>query len=204
MIPLDLKEIEKKVFRTFFDDGLLELGIGCAVFLSGLSMTIRGRGAIYALFVIPVLALVWMKRAIVVPRAGLVIAGIKHKKKRLKAAAVLFVSLMINLLIIVGARKGIFHSFSGDLPVISILISLKILIVLILLGIFLGYDRLYYWAGVLATGFMLSEGRIHETGKISDGGVMLMITGGLVFAAGWLLFICFIHKYPLPAEENHG
>jgi hypothetical protein len=204
MIPLDLKEIEKKVFRTFFDDGLLELGIGCAVFLSGLCMTIQGRGVIYALFVIPVLALVWMKRAIVVPRAGLVIEGIKHKKKRLKAAAVLFVSLMINLLIIVGARKGIFLSFSGDLPVASILISVKILIVLILLGIFLGYDRLYYWAGILATGFMLSEGRIHETGKISDGGVMLMITGGLVFAAGWLLFIRFIHQYPLPEEENHG
>jgi hypothetical protein len=204
MIPLDLKAIEKKVFRTFYDDGLLELGIGCAVFLSGLGMTIQERGLIYALYVIPVLAFIWMKRAVVVPRAGLVIGGLKHKKNRRKAAAVLFASVLINLLIIIGARKGILPSFSGDLPVLSILISVKILIVLILLGFFLGYDRLYYWAGILATGFMLSEGRIHETGKISDGGVMLMITGGFVFFAGWLLFIRFIHQYPMPPEGNHG
>ena len=176
--------------------------LGCVVFLSGLGLSVRGRGYIYLLFIIPVLVLMWMKRTIVVPRVGLVIPGARQKRRRFKAVAILTLSFVINLLIIAGARKGLLKSISGNLPVISILISLKILVVLMLLGIFLGYERLYYWAGVLATGFMLSEGRIHETGKLSDGGLMLLIAGGLVFAAGLLLFIRFIHQYPLPAEGN--
>ena len=202
MNPINLKDIEKRVFRTFFDDGLLELCMGCVVVLSGLSLSVRERGYIYLLIIIPVLALMWIKRTIVVPRVGLVIPGARQKRRRFKAVAILTLSFVINLLIIAGARKGLLKSISGNLPVISILISLKILVVLMLLGIFLGYERLYYWAGVLATGFMLSEGRIHETGKLSDGGLMLLIAGGLVFAAGLLLFIRFIHQYPLPAEGN--
>ena len=70
---INLKEIEKKVWTSTFEDGITDIGIGLVLLvLTFCQMFDDARFYLYPLFIIPALFIIVAKKYITVPRMGLV------------------------------------------------------------------------------------------------------------------------------------
>jgi len=111
MTTLNLKEIEKKAYRSTFQDGiwdiflgllLLNLAFGALLANSGVShglnMTI-----LTALGVLILLAFMTGKKRITVPRMGFVKFGQKRKRKIWKSRLILLLSVFAGLVVFLAA-----------------------------------------------------------------------------------------------------
>ena len=94
---LNLKELERKAWRSFFDDGLWDIYLGLLLALMGVS-AFMGRMelsevthmGIYIGLLIIIMLLMWAaKRFITVPRIGRVKFGAERQKRRIKRSLVL-------------------------------------------------------------------------------------------------------------------
>jgi hypothetical protein len=105
---LSLDEIEKKAFRSTFQDGIWDIYLGLLLFFFGFQpilMDLFGFEARESVWwsLIPILIAMagffLGKRFITVPRMGRVKFGPERKKKRLKVSIVLSVSVLVGLVL---------------------------------------------------------------------------------------------------------
>jgi len=201
----DLKEIERRAYMSYHQDGLLDifagmfiLGFGLGMFMDiiwdsfpiGLSMP-----AILVAVVLPM----WIaaKRRITMPRIGYVNFGTRGANK----ITALFLGLMV-------AGLGVFFAFTfatyqgGSRQWLDLIFQNGMLIVgfgslavCILFGYSMGLKRLYAYGLVALIALLVG----HFVGIFFA--YILMALGTTVMVTGIALLIGFVRKYPLKGDK---
>jgi hypothetical protein len=199
----NLREIEKKAYMSYHQDGLLDIFVGVYILGFGLGIWVDiivgflGFGSIMPAILMATILPIWIaaKRRITMPRIGFVKFGARGSN-RLFA---IFLGLMV-------AGLGVFFAFTlfqgGHSPWLNlvfqnglIIVGIGSLAICFLFGYSMGLKRLYGY-GLLAF-ILLVIG--HFIGIFF--GYILLILGTTVTAAGFALLISFVRKYPLQGDK---
>jgi hypothetical protein len=197
----NLKEIERRAYMSYHQDGLLDIFVG--VFILGYGVGIFmdimefGFGSIMPAILIAVILPLWIvaKRKITMPRIGFVKFGPRGSNKLFA----IFLGLMV-------AGLGVFFAFAlfqgGRSPWLDVIFQNGLIIVgtgslavCILFGYSMGLKRLYAY-GLLAL-IVLAIGQF--TGIFFA--YLLVALGTAVLATGCALLIVFVRKYPLQGDK---
>ena len=203
---IDLREIEKKAWTTYLQDGLLDIIIGLILIVSILSSTLSAMGvpdvvriSIYVplMFLCPVIYVLG-KKYVTIPRLGLVKFGSERKARSKKMILGLIITQLVLLIILILTLiKAVALGFLG-----SAIVTLNILVALSLLAYFLDYPRMY----IIAVLFAMSEPTYyylhHYTEVTYIGLIAYGIPASIILIMGIVVFYRFLRKYPLPSEEE--
>ena len=194
---LNLKELERKAWRSFFDDGLWDIFLGlllASMGVSGLldhsSLTEDWGTTIYIGLLLVTMLSFWLaKRFITVPRIGRVKFGYKRKVRRIKTALVLFVSVVFGLIVtlLTAATR------SGIMPAIW---AINMLVVFGAMGYFLDFERLYFIGLMYAIAIPLNEILI-ALEVIRIGPYIFFVCGAITVAMGIFYLVRFLNNYPV-------
>lgn len=198
---IDLKELEKKAYKSTFQDGLWDIYFGILVLGWGLSAFVNHELDVpkASVFVItPILAflVLWVGKTILtIPRMGLVQFGEKRKKAAQKL-------LILGLVVFIIAISFYILTISRLLPQLQnkYLSAFKIgaffIVVLWLIAYYLDFSRLFYFAVLFALCFPLAELFYNYFGTPLDELLTFGITGLVILTVGLINLIRFLQKYP--------
>jgi len=194
---LNLKELERKAWRSFFDDGLWDIFLGlqlASMGVSGLldrsSLTKNWGMAIYIGLLVVIMLSFWLaKRFITVPRIGRVKFGHKRKVRRIKTALVLFVSVIFGLIVMLLTTA----TRSGIMPAIW---AINMLVVFGAMGYFLDFERLYFIGLMYAIAIPFNEILI-ALEVIRIGPYLFLACGAITVAMGIFYLVRFLNNYPV-------
>lgn len=204
---MSLKEVEKKTYMSYHQDGVLDIFLGVYVLMFSLGillMTLTDSGMwflIPAIF-ISIMVPVWIpaKKRITMPRIGYVKFGSRGANKLMA----IFLGLMV-------AGLGAFMMFSlgaflGQgwaltlrnliIPNSMIIIGVSAAAISCLFAYTMGLKRLYAY-GLLALALLFAG---HFT--IIPFAYSLLIIGLVMIINGSILLVQFIRKYPLPQGDE--
>jgi hypothetical protein len=202
-----LREIEKKAYMSYHQDGLIDIVIGLYALAFGLGIVAGkildfGFATIMPAILIAIVLPIWIqaKRKITMPRIGYVKFGAKGSNKLFA----IFLGLMV-------AGLGVFFVFTlatvqNGRPVWietvfqygMIVIGLGSAIIASLFAYTMGLKRLYGYGlltfALFASGHFLSVPFEY----------LLLTIGSVIIASGAALLVQFIRRYPLPkgAQDN--
>ena len=192
---LNLKEIEKKVWTSTFEDGITDIGIGLVLLVSTIcQMFDDERFYLYPLFIVPALFIIIAKKYITVPRMGLVKFSRERNKKRYTLFLVMTISIVFLLML---TTKGLLQ----QLPMTSLIVGAIVFIIPCSIAYFLNWDRMYIYAVLFTLSFALNEITIANTGVIASGAYAWLISGMMITVVGVVYLVRFMKKYPLPEKE---
>jgi hypothetical protein len=206
---IDLKELEKKAFRSTHEDGLWDIFLGMIMIAMGVSGAMSNLGVeetlgILIFVALEVLAMAIMivgKKYITVPRMGIIRPGPSRKKKLTKASIVLLISFIFGMLLLIIPTA--IQSTGGEIArpwyFIAGIFALNVLLVLGLLAYYMDYDRLYIIAVLFAVTLPLRE--ILSLYFVSPYIVLIAfgIPGAIVLVMGIFYLFRFLKKYPRPS-----
>lgn len=213
---IDLKHIEKKVYTSFHQDGLIDLFLGFIMLIAILSSTLDASGipdSVRIIIYIPLMAILgpalYMlgKKYITLPRLGYVKLGSKQKQKRKIVIFSLITAVLITLIILtmilgnkansLGFVFGIKVEFWSSTVVTLIIIGIFSIIAFVfmtprfyLMGLIFGMSEPLYM-------FLTHNTQIKHVGVIAYGlpAVLLLILGTVVLKR-------FVKKCPLPKTDD--
>ena len=209
-----LKAVDRKIFKSYFEDGLLDIFLAAFVLMFAVAPLLSGTlGDFWSSFIfLPFFGLVYLvlryiRRRVVSPRIGNVKWGTMRKKKLQIGSLIL---LVINVIFLV---LGIITSFlpiqSGF--VMSIRFGVMILILFSAAGYMLDFYFLYIYGVVIALAMPVGEW-LYQTAGFSHHGYPAAFgtVSVIMFARGLYKFITLVKENPLQMEEqtltdyNHG
>jgi hypothetical protein len=210
MKTLNLKEIEKKAYRSTFQDGiwdiflgllLLNLAFGALLANSGVSERLN-MTILTALTVLIVLAFIVGKKRITVPRMGFVKFGPKRKRKIWKSRLILLGSVLAGLVVFLAAL--LISYFPAGRPKILFLLPAawvaNSIIVFSLLAYYLDCTRLYAY-GLLFALPVPCQIILKKLLGINLITVTLAVSATVMIFVGTLLLNRFLRVHPLPDRE---
>lgn len=204
---IDLKEIERRVEQSVFQDGLMEIMMGGFLLVFGALLAAGPKLTLFiSLLVIffgnPVLER--LKKRYIYPRIGYV--KLRPEKeadpKGIAVAAIVFVVILLGSMglfhLTMGEDRGLAFWFNYFFPGAT---GFMLAIGPFWLGETYGVKRGYVWAAL----FLLSGIAIPVLG-IASGykavGLECLLVGMVSLISGVVMFTRFLRKYPLPAEEG--
>ena len=215
MNQINLKELERKAFRSTYQDGLWDIYFGLIVIcmsiflfrpVTGYSplnifLMMASMGAAYALF--------WVgKRFIILPRMGQVKFGEKRARRKKTMMLILGAVILIQVAFLgiqfIGWRNPEFgatlNTFLQEKNAMDLAIatigSLFVGPSMILIAYFIDFPRGYFIAVMIALAVFLA---IYLNQPIYP-----IFIGILITVPGIVLFLRFLKKYPLRREKaNH-
>lgn len=204
---LDLKEIEKKAWRSTFEDGIFEIYFGI-LYLSltlgvVLDAVLPSPYNIILIFSIIGLGLTFFligKKYISQPRLGKVKFGRTRIARKAKTIVVLIVNFFVLLFILI-----LVPQFGEDMPEFLYGLVMGLLfftIPLSFVAYFLQFNRLYLIAILVGLTYFLDE--IYALLGIPEPFDSLLAYGmvsATIIIIGIIVFIKFLKNYPLPREE---
>ena len=206
---LDLRQIEKKAFHAYIDNGLLEIYIGilflCIVagdVLDAFGLSFRWA---YLLIAAAVAVFIWAKKRVVQPRIGRVVFSERRRANRWKLLAVIIAIQILTLAVLVVGWTG--HGHAGSVSgwgAVARQTAAGIAFFIIPFGAMAWFLENAWMLIPAILGFWKEA--LH--GLLPKPWIALLTcgTGGvaLVAVGAWLLFR-FLRKYPkLETEANHG
>ena len=204
---ISLKDAERKVFRAAYNDGLVDIFLGCffLIFVIGPYLSVSLGDFWSSVVFLPFWALVYLalwlvRRYVVVPRIGRVKFG-QVRKARLVRFTVMMLVINIVAFILGSIAVLNFGIVSGQ--VISVIFGMILLMGFSLAAYFLDSKRLFFYG--LLVGFSQPVGEwLWSQGYAAHHGypVTFGVTAGIMFLLGLFLFIRLLQDNPLPKEEN--
>ncbi|MFX0005882.1 MAG: hypothetical protein ACFFA7_10960 [Promethearchaeota archaeon] len=206
----DLKEIEKKTWRSTLEDGLLDIYFGILVLSIGIGITLVDylpepfdSLLPIMLMIIGLILFLLGKKFITQPRLGKVKFGFKQKSRKLKTVIVLSINAII--LLIVYIMRLINPALWSIFPVyIQGLITglLFITVPLCFAAYFLQHPRLYFISILVGISFFLSDLFSIFIPEPFDALIAFGIISSVIIFIGMTFLIKFIRKYPRSKEES--
>ena len=214
--PIDLKEIERKAFRSTYQDGLWDIYLGLVVIFMSIFVYRPAEGYTSSTIVLAMLGiffaygLFWAgKKYLTVPRMGLLQFGETRKQKKTFLAFLLTVIVIVQVAVVLitalawqipsfGARVSalIGGRVSGPL-VVAAVGSLFIGPPMILISYVNDFSRGYY-IGVLMSLAVFLMIYLNQP-------VYPIVIGMLILIPGIVLLVRFLKAYPLrPGESSNG
>lgn len=151
---IDLKQLERKVWTSFFQDGIWDIYLGSLLMAMGIGALISDAGISHAATMIIYVLLVGAaflflllgKRFITRPRIGHVNFGPKGKARKRKTRVVFAISVLVGLVAFMiaalSARGSLSQSLRTDILLPAIWVG-NMIIVFSLAAYFLRFNRLY-------------------------------------------------------------
>ncbi len=202
---LDLTDIEKRVFRSTFVDGLYDMYIGLFLITFANIPLINdiGLGDFWSsMILLPVLWGGWLlvrfgKRRIVIPRLGTVQFGRQRQKKNRRMILIAFG--LTTLMLIVGFVVFLTVQSQFAQRIAPAVMSLIFLAAFFAGGFLLEFQRLFVYGIFVSVSVIIGE-ILFARGSAIHHGIPLMfnISGGLIFIVGMAHFIRFLNQYPEP------
>lgn len=202
---ISLKEAERKAFRTTFNDGLVDIFLGCflLMFVIGLylsdSLGDFWSSAVFLPFLALVYLAIWLiRRYVVTPRIGMVKFGQARKAKLAKFTVVMLVINVVAL--ILGSVAALsFGSVPGQM--ISILFGLILLMGFSIAAYFLDFNRLYIYGLLVGLSPLIGEW-LWTHGYATHHGFPITFgtSSGIMILVGLAVFIRLLHNNPVPIE----
>jgi len=211
---LDLKALERKAFRSTYQDGLWDINVGLIVI--GMAIFVfrpdEGYGALNLIGLVVACSVAnlifWAgKKFVTVPRMGQVRFGEIRKQKSRTLAIIMIVFILVQggivLLTALSWRnpelgaKIISALNAGDTErlMVAAVGSLFVGPSFIMIAYFNDFLRGYYIAILMALAVFLMI--------LFNQPIYPLILGGLIVAPGLVLFVQFLRQHPLPSQEVH-
>ena len=215
IIP-DLKQIERRAFRSTYQDGLLDILMGLMVVAMAITIYRPESGyspmnTIEMLLIYAVVgSLFWAgKKYITLPRMGQVRFGSTRQHKSKTMAVILGVIVLIQAFVVgmtvfgwlnpvFGAKLvGSFGDYSLEHLAVAALGSFFVGPSMLVIAYFIDFLRGYYIAVLMALAVFLMI--------LVNQPIYPVIIGGLIIVPGVVLLINFLKKYPIPqGDEPNG
>jgi len=211
---LDLKALERKAFRSTYQDGLWDINLGLIVI--GMAIFVfrpeEGYSALnlLGLMVACLVAnlIFWAgKKFITMPRMGQVHFGEIRKQKSRTLAIIMAVFILVQGGIVLltalswkypelGAKIiSVLNAGNMERLMVATIGSLFVGPSFILIAYFKDFLRGYYIAILMALAVFLMI--------LFNQPIYPLILGGLILAPGLVLFVQFLRQYPLPSQGVH-
>ena len=206
---IDLKEIEKKTWRSTLEDGILDIYFGILILGLGMGMTISSLLPNHIDMLVPFffigIGLAFFlpaKKFVTKPRLGVVKFGFKRKGRKLKTLIVLSVNLLILLILFLirFINPELSLEFPGYLDGL-ILGLLFITAPMCFAAYFLQYPRFYFFGLLVGLSFFLSDLFSIFIPEPFDTLIVFSLISSTIIFIGIVSLIKFIRKYPLSKEE---
>ena len=200
---VDLKELERRAFRSTFQDGIWDIFIGLAVlqFVFILFLNDLGLGdfwssfAVLPVYIIALFLLRIGKKYITTPRVGIVKYGQARKKKLKKIIVICNIVLLIGLF--AGLLSYVLFDKISSKWIFPMFFSITILLGFSLGAYFLDFTRLYVYGFLVSISIPVGELLYKYAGASHHGfPIVFGISGGSILIIGIAHFINFLKKYP--------
>jgi hypothetical protein len=204
---IDMKELEKKAWTSYFQDGLLDIAIGMIMLAAVLSSTLDVIGisdevriSIYIplMVVVPPVIVILGKRYITIPRLGVARFG-PHRKARNRIMIAGLVGTQLILLAML-ALQWIYGVGSGWLG--SIIVTLNILAAFCLIAYLLDYKRMYVIGILVAASEPVTFCLKNYSDTVYRGFIAYGIPAIIVMVMGFIVLRQFMREYEKPTMET--
>jgi hypothetical protein len=208
-IQLNLKEIERKAFRSTYQDGLWDIYLGLVVITMAIFIYRPAKGYSVMNILIALLTITlsygvfWAgKKYITIRRMGQVTFGKMRKRKNTTLAIILavFVLILVGLVVLTAlgwADPVTISSFINErvkgLVIVATIGAFIVGASMIVCANFMDFPRGYYIAILMGVAVFLMI-TLNQP-------IYPIILGGLISIPGLVLFIRFLRKYPLHRKE---
>lgn len=209
--PLNLNQIERKAWKAYHQDGLMDIFLGMLMLAmaasAGMDNLDLSEAAHMGIFIgLEVLAgaIMWAgKHFVTTPRLGRVRFGPKRKKRKLLTTFVLAASVIVGLIML-----GLFAASDASLAGIvrqpfflPLIWALNCLLVFGAMAYLLEYDRLYIVGVIYGIAIPVVE-LIRQIGQVDAGPWVFLAAGLIVLAMGVTVFARFVRTTPVPEREG--
>jgi MFS family permease len=212
---LNLKELERKAFRSTYQDGLWDVYMGLIVIFMAVFIFRQDEGygpwnlvLMVASFVLAYLVFWAGKKFVTVPRMGQVTFGSRRKKRKRTLAIIMGIIIVIQTgFVLLGVAGWLNAGFGARISVwlgggsmerilVAAIGSLFVGPPMIIAAFFTEFLRGYYIAILMAGAVFLMI--------LLNQPLYPVIIGLLILAPGVVLFVRFMRRYPLHREgEDH-
>ena len=203
---MNLKQLERKAWTSFFQDGLLDILMGLALLASGIPALLPGiftselsqNVAVAVLMALAVLPYWGGKRFITVPRTGRAEFSSARKSRQTKAAVVFAISAVAGVIVFLMVMLGLSSNPPGWVLRLGVEGFLALGIggwMFLILGLgsyFTHYTRGYVIAALYALAF---SGTV-----LLHNPIMFIVAGILAVFMGLAVFVRFLRTHPKPSE----
>ena len=180
---INLNELEKKAWTTYFEDGFWDIFFGVILITMGVRSLTDNVWFTFGIFG-AVLINIAGKRFITTPRLGHVKFGSGRQKKQLKIGVMILISLLAILVLGTVMAKTTF-------PVMAIWLA----VFFGLLAYLMDFPRLFAYGLIFATSEVIWSMFGEPLGPIAD-----LIFGAIILLVGLAVLTRFLKKYPKPVE----
>lgn len=208
---IDLKQIERKAYRSTFQDGLWDIFLGLLLLVLAVGALLSNSGAsegltmtiLVALQAVVFLAFIAGKKCITVPRMGFVKFGPKRKRKIRKSRIILLVSVLAGAVVFLVAALVV-RSYPAGRPKLVFLLPAawiaNSIIIFSLLAYYLDCSRLYAY-GVLFALPVPFDVMVKEYVGVNLSPIAFAVPAIIMLVVGIVLLVCFLLKYPKQLQE---
>jgi uncharacterized membrane protein len=211
MTTFNLTDIEKKAYRSTFQDGIWDIFLGLILLILAVLALLSNRGMpegqqMTVLIVLQAVALavfIGGKKCITVPRMGFVKFGPQRKAKIKKSRIVLLASVVAGMVVFLVALLAMRSSSAGPSRLMNFMPLawvVNAIIVFSLLAYYLDCPRLYAY-GVLFALPVPFDMAIKKFAGVNLSPVTFAVPATFMLAIGAVLLVRFLRKYPRSAEE---
>jgi hypothetical protein len=208
---LDLKVLERKAWRSAFQDGLWDIYLGLILVAFAVSAWLDKQpikddlqmGIYIGVMVFGMVVLYVGKRFITIPRMGTVKFGASRQKRRKVVQLVLFISLLVGLLLWWLSASALGRD--GGMPTKWMFPAFWVLNTLFVFGAgayFLNYERLYVIGFFYALSLPLDV-FVKQVTKIDMDVYIFLGAGLIVVVMGVVYLLRFLRDYQ-PVELRQG
>ena len=193
---IDLKEIERRAWTSYFQDGLWDIFMGILMLTVGIR-TFTDNVWYTLLILAAVLVPLVGKKFITVPRIGWVRFGPARIARTAKMTGVIIVSVLATLAFLLLPYSGLAFPRTWTSPMMAVLIA----VAFGLLAYYLDFGRLFAY-GLL---FAMSEVLWGMFGR-PIGPMAHTVSGIVALIVGLVVLVRFLQRYPIPkgGEPNEG
>jgi hypothetical protein len=196
---IDLKQIERNVFRDYMRDGLVDILFGAYFFFIGLSLP---SGTVAAFIALPIIffppLLRRLKERFTYPRTGYV--SLREGEPQM-APWIILGSVVAGLVVLVAVliAKEIIARPAQWYRWMPLFFGIWMAGVFLTLALRVGLLRYYVDAGVALAGGPAST-LLPVPGKLGNIGLFFAVFGAVILVSGIMALVRFLHKCPLLAE----
>ena len=195
---LDLKEIERQVYLSYSEDGLVDIAIGVVIMVWGIMLLFEPTGLIGLLGILGMGIWFLGKRFITIPRTGMIQPDQKIERRLTNLAIFMLVLGSIAFLgILISRLVGSAFVVDHPLGILGLVLAAGVA----LLAYLLNASRLYFYAAILFIAFAGGEILAGTITTFDAFALSVTIAGGLILLSGVITLLRFVRKYPRPAIE---
>ena len=193
MMETELKEEERRIYLSYFEDGIADITGGLVVLLFGLGMVFDA--SMFFIFSWMPMMFFWpLKRAVTFSRIGYVKFSPERQKKISRSTVVLLIagtlSLLLGVVAFVGFEGDAFDLRSFMLEYSPIVFGALMAGAFALVAFLFEVSRFYVYGAIVFGGWLASYAlAINE-------GIPVAAAGGIVALSGIALLVRFLNKYP--------